>query len=162
LKRRALLSSRFADSLSVTTAFAVAIPTLALVYFAEPVADDFVRAAVVDVRQYVRWTYSHWSGRWAAVGLEALLFSKLPLLSIYSAILWGLQVVHFLALLAFWHTVVGSTISLPGRLSLALGSYVFLLAGYSDPGQTVYWASGGIEYQLSVSLALFWSAPQLN
>jgi hypothetical protein len=86
MKRRAFLSSRFADSLFLPTAFAVAIPTLALVSFAEPVADDFVRAAVVDVRQYVGWTYSHWSGRWAAIGLEALLFSKLPLLSIYSAV----------------------------------------------------------------------------
>ena len=154
MKRRALLLSHFADSVFLATAFAVAIPTLALVYFAEPVADDFVRATVVDVRQYVRWVYSHWSGRWAAVGLEALLLSKLPLLSIYPVLLWGLQVVHFLALLAFWHIVVGSAMSLTGRLSLALGSYAFLLAGYPDPGQTVYWVSGGVEYQFSVSLAL--------
>jgi Family of unknown function (DUF6056) len=106
------------------------------------------------VRQYVRWVYTHWSGRWAAFGLEALLLSKLPVLSIYSLVLWALQVVQLLGLLAFWHTVVGSTISLPGRLTLALGSYAFLLAGYPDPGQTVYWVSGGIEYQFSVALAL--------
>lgn len=111
------------------------ISSLAPVFFAEPVADDFGRAIVVDVPQHVRWFYFHWSGRWAAIGLEAYLLSKLPMLAVYSGILWGLQVVHFLALLAFWRMLVG--ISLRGRLGLALGSFVFLLAGYPAPGETV-------------------------
>jgi len=149
------LSARFADSLILCTCLAVTIPALALVSFSEPVADDFVRAVVVDARQYVQWVYSHWSGRWAAIGLEAILFSQLPLLSVYPVILWILHAVHFLGLLAFWHTLVGTAISLRGRLGLAVGSFAFLLAGYPEPGETVYWATGSVEYQLSMSLALF-------
>jgi len=136
----------------------VLIPALALVFFAEPVADDFTRAIVVDVLQHVRSVYLHNSGRWAAFGLGAFLLSKLQTLSVYSRILWGLQVVHFLALVAFWQMLVGSAISLRDRLGLALGSFVFLLAGYPEPGQTVYWVAGGIEYQLPVSLALLFLA----
>jgi hypothetical protein len=102
----------------------------------------------------VQWTYSHWTGRWAALGFQALLFSRLPLLSIYPAILLGLQLVQFLAVLAFWHTLVGSAVSLRARLGLALGFFAFLHAGYPAPGETVYWATGGLEYQLSVSLAI--------
>jgi hypothetical protein len=150
--------NRFAASLFLGTSIAVLIPALALVFFAEPVGDDFAHAAVVDVPHFVRSVYFQWSGRWAALGLEAFLLSSLPVLTSYSGILWGLQVVHFLALLAFWHMVVGSAVSLRGRLGLALGSYAFLLAGYPEPGETVYWVPGGIEYQLSMSLALLFLA----
>jgi uncharacterized protein DUF6056 len=31
---------------------------------------------------------------------------------------------------------------------------VFLLAGYPEPGETVYWVTGAIEYQLPASLAI--------
>ena len=147
-------SNRFAYFLFLSTCLAVLIPALALAFFAEPFGDDFARALVVDVPHFVRTDYFHWSGRWAALGLEATLFSKLPMLSVYSGILLALQVVHFLALLAFWQMLVGSATSLRHRLGLALGSFVFLLAGYPEPGETVYWATGGIEYQLPVSLAL--------
>ncbi len=42
-------SNRFAYFLFLSTSLAVLIPALALVFFAEPVADDFGRAVVVDV-----------------------------------------------------------------------------------------------------------------
>ena len=87
-------SNRFAYFLFLRTSLAVLIPALALVFFAEPVADDFGRAVVVDVPHFVRTDYFHWSGRWAALGLEAFLLSKLPMLSVYSGILLALQVVH--------------------------------------------------------------------
>jgi uncharacterized protein DUF6056 len=154
MDRSALLSDRLTYCLVLSTSLAVLVPALALAYFAEPVADDFARATVVDVPKFVGSYYVHWSGRWAAVGLEAFLLSMLPMLSVYAGILWGLQVVHFLALLAYWHMLLGKVISLRHRLGLALTSFVFLLVGYPNPGETVYWVPGGVEYQLPVSLAL--------
>jgi Family of unknown function (DUF6056) len=150
--KRAFLANRFVNALFVSTSLAVIIPALALIYFAEPMGDDFVRALFVDVPHEVGRFYFHLSGRWAATGLEAFLLSKLQMLSVYSGILWGLQVVHFLALLSFLQMVVGESVSLRGRLSLALGFFAFLLTGYPSAGQTVYWVNGGIEYQLPVSL----------
>jgi hypothetical protein len=73
----------------------------------------------------VRTDYFHWSGRWAALGPEAFLLSKLPMLLCNSGILLALQVVHFLALLAFWQMLVGSATSLRHRLGLALGPLCF-------------------------------------
>jgi hypothetical protein len=116
MNRPALFWSRFAGYVFLSTSLAVVIPVLVLLFFAEPVADDFARAIVADVSRYVQWTYSHWTGRWAALGFQALLFSRLPLLSIYPAILLGLQLVQFLAVLAFWHTLLGSAVSLRARL----------------------------------------------
>jgi hypothetical protein len=151
-------AQRLAYFLFLITSFAVLVPALALVFFAEPVADDFERAISVDVPHAVAWAYSHRTGRWAEVGLDVFLLSKMPMLSVYSGILLGLQVVHFLALLAFWQMLVGSAISLRGRLGLALGSLAFLLAGYPYPEETVYWVPGGVQYQLPVSLALLFLA----
>jgi hypothetical protein len=147
-------SDRLAHFLFLSTSVAVLVPALALVFFAEPVADDFERAISVDVSHAVASAYSHRTGRWAEIGLDSFLLSRLPMLSVYSGLLLGLQVVHFFALLAFWQMLVGSAISLWGRLGLALGSLAFLLAGYPEPSETVYWVPGGIEYQLPVSLAL--------
>lgn len=152
--RPANRSSRLAYFLFLGTSFAVLVPALALIFFAEPVADDFERAISVDVPHAVASAYSHRTGRWAEVGLDAFMLSRLPMLSVYSGILLGLQVVHFFALLAFWQMLVGNAISLRGRLGLALGSLAFLLAAYPYPDETVYWVPGAITYQLPMSLAL--------
>ena len=94
---------------------------------------------------------SHGSQRAATDWFASLLF-----LSASLAVL--IPVVHFVALLAFWQMLVGSAVSLRGRLGMALGSLSFLLAGYPYPGETVYWVPGGVEYQLPVSLALLFLA----
>jgi hypothetical protein len=138
--------------LILVTCIPVSIVVLVLVFFAEPIADDFWFAGSADVRAAVETLYAGWSGRWASHGLEALLLSKLPMLSAYSGILWGLHAVHFLGLFYFWHMLVGSAVRLRRRLSLALASYVFLFAGYPEPGETVYWVTGAIENQLPLSL----------
>jgi hypothetical protein len=149
---KAFRSSKFAQSLILVTCIAVSIVVFVLVFFAEPIADDFWFANAVDVRSAVETLYLGWSGRWASHGLEALLLTKLPMLSIYSGILWGLHAVHFIGLFYFWHLLVGSAVPLRRRLILALASYVFLFAGYSEPGETVYWVTGAIENQLPLSL----------
>jgi uncharacterized protein DUF6056 len=150
-----LASPRFARAVVVGGSLAVIVPALALIGFAQPVADDFGRATIDDVPRYVLdEAYLRWSGRWAGVGLEALLFSRLPLLSVYPFLLWALHALHFVALLAAWRALVGRAGSWPTSLGLALGSFAFLLAGYPGLGQSVFWATGAIEYQLPVSLAL--------
>lgn len=150
--RKASRATKFAQSLILVTCIPVSIVVFVMVFFAEPIADDFAFASTVDVRGTVESLYFGWSGRWASHGLEALLLSKLPMLSIYSGILWGLHAVHFLGLFYFWHMLVGSAVPLRRRLSLALASYVFLFAGYPEPGETVYWVTGTIENQLPLSL----------
>lgn len=150
-----LASARFARAVVVGGSLAVIVPALALVRFAGPVADDFARATIDDVPRYVLdQAYLRWSGRWAGVGLEALLFSKLPLISVYPFLLWALHALHFVALLAAWRALCGRAAPWRTPFGLALGSFAFLLAGYPGLGETVFWATGAVEYQLPASLAL--------
>jgi hypothetical protein len=69
-----------------------------LVIRTRPIYGDFCRASLREgssltqynapgIIHYTGWIYSHWSGRWAGVGLETLLLSTTPLPSAYPGLI---------------------------------------------------------------------------
>lgn len=124
-------------------------------YFAHPLADDLARwheGARDGWFSVMRHNYLDWSGRWAATGLEG---AVLPYLAghRYGLALAVLAVIQLAACYAFVRLMLGECLT--RRISLGLATCFFALywSGMPAPGETVYWISGGIEYQLSISLA---------
>jgi len=124
--------------------------------------DDFCRASAapltmfpskanVGVVDYGRWSYFNWSGRWAAIAFETFLLSTTRQPQSYP---WLLLVV--IATQCFL-VYIASKQFLPDTKS-ALCLTVLLASVYwaNLPGIKggMFWITGGIENELSVSLAL--------
>lgn len=147
---------------TVRTLFVVAVTIEllvagALLVFARPIADDFVRQYDGITRGWwgvVTDNYLHWCGRWASMGLEGLLMPRVMKFPAYSVSLATLAAVQLTAFYAFVHLLLADAVRFGGRVGLALGLWAIHWAGTPEPGQSAYWLTGGIENQLSLSLAL--------
>ena len=120
-------------------------------------ADDFVRHYDGMTRGWwgvVTHNYLHWCGRWASMGLEAMVMPRVLDSRAYAACLAAVCVVQLAAFYAFVDLLLVETVSLTRRIGLALCLWAIHWAGTPEPGQTSYWLTGCIENQLSFSLAV--------
>jgi hypothetical protein len=136
----------------------VAIAAVSLATFALPQADDFVLA--VEGRErgpagYARHVYAIWSGRWFGHALIAALLASGDPTRSYPWLIAGLLACQLLGLHALVRMVVGAEPSRAGVLGYALGLFALLFASRPSPAETVYWVSGAVPYQLSVSSCIF-------
>ncbi len=153
---------RRVPSLTACLAGAGVLVTLAtafvLIRYACPVGDDFIRASNIRPGPWyseVAFIYFlGWSGRWAAVGLELVLLRQIDMMRWYPILLGALVVFHALGLRVFWRMLLGETVTRRQVLVLTAAAMAVLWAGLPSPGETYYWICGGVEYQLSISLAL--------
>ena len=126
-----------------------------LFVFAEPLVDDFCRAAVTEgTVAYVERSYTEWSGRWVANGAEALLLSRMDPIAFYPLLVGSIAMFHLFSLYVFTRAFFNG--SLPNRLVAAIAGSFFVLFWCLHPslGQGFYWFTGSIEYQLNIALSL--------
>ncbi len=134
---------------------------LSLVYtvLAAPVADDFCRAAVSSEPgawlAYVREQYATWTGRWAAMAIYALAFPRLdfdtPVYALFVGLSLPLWIATFwMAIGILWRDALGGS----ARLKLATLLAALYWAVMPAPGETWYWATGMVEYQIPCMLAV--------
>lgn len=126
-----------------------------------PLGDDLCRAVAVPVNELpsedlpvglvpsVGWTYNHWSGRWAGVGLETILLPKVP--ERYPWLLVFLALAQA-GLLYAAHRLLG----VQRAVALFYTSLFALVlwSGLPDIREGVFWATGIIENQFPLPLAL--------
>ena len=126
-----------------------------LIAYGMPMADDFRRGTVgwQNAIFYADSEYMHWTGRWTSQVIEPGLFSSFDL---YHSVPFILAVLFSLRLLAliylFRHTLTRS------RASAACLSTLFVVTWLSvSPGigESTLWATGAVEYELSLSVAMF-------
>lgn len=137
-----------AVSMVVVTLLAV-VP----VFYAAPLADDLHRAALVQSQSPLRCVvneYQHWSGRWSGVGLSYLysgfldVFRFYPLALLLAACIFVVGVRALVGVFYCFRPTEGWGVA-----------WLFCLVYWGVmpfPGETTYWMSGGIEYQLSMGL----------
>ncbi len=127
----------------------------ALFAFAQPLADDFCTAASgADLRDYLWQMYASWSGRWASLAIEHITLANFDPTRVYPFALGALAVGQLGCLYAFVRAFLGGRA--PARLGAGLTASLFALYWSLHPslGQTYYWFTGAVEYQLSFSMAL--------
>lgn len=154
------------DRIAVAGVAAAVILTLLLSVFfifpATPIADDFWRALRPAQRGWWRYMwedmYLKWTGRWSGIGLASAVHPRVDLLRDYAILLSLLYLVHVAAAYAFCRMLLRETASRRACLLLGLALWAIIWAGLPAPGETVYWISGGIDYQLSTSLAVIFLA----
>ena len=121
---------------------------------AHPHADDFCRGAVPYGQEfaYIQEAYFGYGGRWAGTGL-AVILSHLDPTHYYALLLAVLNLCHVVAVYVFLRSVFRDY--LPCRSLLVAGFLLLMMwAGLPAVDDTVYWLSGIIDYQLSISFVL--------
>jgi len=127
--------------------------------WARPIEDDFCRAALLDppasyipgILPYTEFIYSHWSGRWAGVGLETILVSIPSLMNGYPWLLFALIAMQgFLLYFAIRELVLDTRAAL--YLAAVFASVYW--ATMPSPQQNIFWVPGAVESQLPLTLGL--------
>lgn len=125
-----------------------------------PRADDVCRAAAAPfpakkatagIVDYGKWSYFNWSGRWAGIGFETFLLSSAPQPTSYPWLLLMLIAAQWLLLYTSIKQFLSDT-GLAFCLTALLASVYW--ANVASIQQGVFWITGGIENQLSFTLAL--------
>lgn len=144
-----------AGALLVCAVATVLVAAFVPMYFAHPLADDLARwheGARDGWFSVMRHNYLDWSGRWAATGMEGAVLPRLAGHR-YGIALAVLAMVQLAACYAFVRLVLDACLTRWTSAGLAACFFALYWSGMPAPGETVYWVSGGIEYQLSISLA---------
>lgn len=124
---------------------------LFFLWHAGPVRDDFNRAVVTgSLSKYLLGFYRVWSGRWAAHGLQIALARRVDLFRDYPWLLLMLTTVAAVGCYAFVSLVTRPGIGRAARLGMAWLLAVHLWVTMPEPGEVIYWFSGGVEYLLPV------------
>lgn len=138
----------------------------ALSRFAEANGDDFCRGRLLplissvtgwhrasDVPSYVVDSWHHWTGRWAAMGLETLVLTSFPFTDRY----WPLIVTVWAVMFACLLVAVREVTSQKGidRHTVTATAVLWILFWISmpGPGDGFYWFTGLVENPLPVALA---------
>jgi hypothetical protein len=118
-----------------------------LIACATPFAEDFCRGLIGwhNTISYADHQYMHWTGRWTSMVIESFLFSVFNLYRSVPFILASIFALLFLATMYLFRQTL--------RLSmLFLAAWLSISHGIDD---TLLWATGAIEYELPLSVALF-------
>jgi hypothetical protein len=140
---------------AVAAYLVVGAVSFALFAFAQPLADDFCTASNgLRISDYLRHMYLYWSGRWVSLAIEKVVLSNLDPTRVYPGLLFALAMCLVGSLYLFVRGFFRDR--LPRRLAFTLASSFFVLYWTLHPslGQTYYWFTGGVEYQLTLSLEL--------
>lgn len=125
---------------------------LVYTYYAVAMADDYCRAGLpanLDWLARVKQLYMEWSGRWAVHSLYVLTFPKIAITSIsYSLLLLFSGPIWFLIFYITAHILFGNAMRSGEKAFLALILTVVFWASMPGPGETWYWLTGSIEYQI--------------
>jgi hypothetical protein len=121
-------------------------------YYAVAMADDYCRAGLpanLDWLARVKKLYMEWSGRWAVHSLYVLTFPKIAITSTsYSLLLLFSGPIWFLIFYITAHILFGNAMRRGEKAFLALILTVIFWASMPGPGETWYWLTGSIEYQI--------------
>lgn len=138
-------------------ALLVIVSWLCLAY-ARPQADDY--AVAVHGRElgpagYANEIYLTKSGRWTGHALLALVLSRIDLTRSYSLALFALALLNLGASYAFARALLAESVPARKLFFWALAFEALLWAGRPVPGQTLYWFSGAVPYQLSLTCSVY-------
>ena len=125
---------------------------------ARPLTDDFMVAFLGQKQGWIGFAnqiYVTKSGRWTGHALLALVLSRVDVTRAYPWLLSILAVVNFGATYAFLRLLVGETVTRRKLVAWSLALDAVLWAGRVVPGETLYWFSGAIPYQTSLSCSVF-------
>jgi hypothetical protein len=145
-------------TLSVSVSIGIVLlVSFVLLHFAWPVEDDFCNAALDrNWLDYVGEMYRTWTGRWAAQAFYVLVMPRVNITSAFYPL--TLTLVYVACALAYYGTLralFGETLSKIHSGLLAGALVAFYWAGMPEPGQTIYWLPGAIEYTLPFALNVF-------
>lgn len=146
-----------ANWLLVVAIVAVVVLSLALTVFATPLADDFCRGGGPTdwsaALKKVSSTYFSWTGRWGAMTVYALTFPHIPLTTAaYPKLLALSGPIWFAIFYIGLHILYGKTISAARKALFAIVLCAVYWVGMPNPGDTWYWLTGSVEYQLPMLL----------
>ena len=134
---------------------AVLAVAFSLFAFSKSIADDFCRANMADeVFVSLQQDYVNWSGRWLAHGLEVVLLSSWDPTVSYPALAGSIALLHLLSIYVFVRAFIGGEVRRATTLGFAVSYFVLFWSMHPAPGQSFYWFTGSVEYQLSLSLTL--------
>ncbi len=125
-----------------------------LIAYAVPVADDYCRANVgwQNAISYATSRYTNWTGRWTSMVVEAFWLSAFNPYRSVPLLLALLFALRFLGLAILFRQSLGLTFG--HSLSCSLLFTTVWLSVSPGAGETVLWATGAVENELSLSLAL--------
>jgi hypothetical protein len=125
-------------------------------FFAQPLADDFCRASVAhgEEYKYLQGMYNAYSGRWAGAGSEIMVLSRFDPTRYYYELIFFIWLLHVGAVLFLVYALFGHKLSRRLILVMTASLVILMWTGMPLPGETVYWFTGSIEYQLNISLSL--------
>lgn len=124
---------------------------------ARPLMDDFM---VTDLGRMQGWIgfanqiFLTKSGRWTGHALLALVLTRVDMFPAYPWMLGILAVVNFAATYAFLRLVVAGTVPRWKLVAWSLAFDAVLWSGRVVPGETLYWFSGAIPYEFSLSCSV--------
>jgi hypothetical protein len=138
-------------------AFVVSFAAAVLLFlFAVPQADDFYVAAMLrkSGMSALWWgLYTHSGGRWS---YHILLETGLMCLDLTRSYVWLLLLPNACVVggfYAFWRMLLGDATSRLHSWGLALALWVMTWASVPSPGETTYWYTGILIYQVSFAAA---------
>jgi hypothetical protein len=125
--------------------------------YAHPAADDFtvaVQGAEKGAAGYANFIWETKSGRWTGHALLALVLANVDVPRVYPWLIALVALVSLAASTALVRVLLAETGTLRTALGSALLLQAFLWAGSPAVGQTHYWFSGAVPYQLGFACAL--------
>jgi len=135
------------------------VPFFVLFFYAVPALDDFCKAtlsfnAVPQKSAFsITWMYyTQWSPRWLTTFIQSIVMSHIDLAKSYGWLLLAVALSNIGALWYFFKTVF--RLSSAGALQAAGVFYTAYVASLGDPAQQLFWVTGAIEYNLSLSTLL--------
>lgn len=148
---------RSADWLLSGATIAVVALSLALTVFAAPFADDFCRGAGPenwsDALRKVSSAYLSWTGRWGAMTVYSLTFPHIPMTTAaYPALLALSGPICFTTFYIGLHILYGKTASATQKAIFSAVLCAVYWVGMPHPGDTWYWLTGSVEYQVPMLL----------
>lgn len=127
-----------------------------LFYYAHPLADDFARAYKGRVQGIVPATigeYLSWSGRWASCSVNYFLTSSFNLVRSYSLLL---LISPALLAVSVYMLLTAADVGAVRcqRVGLTLAALALYWVGMPDPGENMYWLTGGVDNLAGLALSL--------
>jgi hypothetical protein len=142
-------------------------PFVGLMFCASPSWDDYAKAIIArpnsigytDVRlphllsaAWAEYAIPGGSGRWLTNVLQSLFMNTFGLSHAYGWLLLLVTLTNVAALAYFFRRLLGVS---PKRALLAAGVlYAAWLANFVTPGQSIFWLTGAMEYQLPITSML--------
>jgi len=135
----------------------------ALIYYTQPMGDDFCAArGGGSIWERVLRYYSRVTGRLAAIGVDLVIARSTNLFRDYAAVLAGLCVLRLAATYSMVRTVMAADVS-RGRCWMLAASFSLLYwCAMPSIGDSMFWLSGAVFYELTgtgvmLFLAALWS-----